>query len=412
MAMPTAIRHINQARLLDTLFREGPMSRAGLARRLGTTRATAGNLVRRLEAEGLVRALETDGPAPTLERQGDPLVDGAAREVGRPGRRLDINPDHAYFAGADIGVGYISVVLINLKADLVADIAVPIALEAETPDAVAALLDRALDDLLAKVGAEPADLCGLCVSVAGLVDKDGLVLRAPYLGWHDVPLLALIAEARRGLPPIGAENDANAFAFAETYRSSDTGTRNALFIWLDAGVGGGIMLDGALVRGIDGYAGELGHIFVGDDGVPSSAPLPGTLESYVGRESVLTRNRALGGRAATLPDFFAELTAGAPAAKETANLWARALGRGIANLVSVLNPAKIVLGGPVAPLYPFVAPQLGAAIRNGLLADNPIPAVELSRQGDNAVAIGGAYRMHQAFLEIDEDIVFGASNGA
>ena len=99
--MPSAVRHINEVRILDTLYRQGSASRADLARELGLMRSTVGNLVAGLIGQALVEETELTGATPN-------------GRTGRPGQLLQLNPGHSAFIGADLGVGHLSVVAVDL----------------------------------------------------------------------------------------------------------------------------------------------------------------------------------------------------------------------------------------------------------------------------------------------------------
>lgn len=400
MSMPAAIRHINQTRLLELLLHEGPLSRADLARRLDMMRSTAGNLVSALEEDGLVRAVRAETTA------------RPAGGVGRPGRLFELNGDHSYFCGADIGVDYVRIVLLDLRARIVGARLWQVRASRLNPEQAAGVLRRLVPELITSAGASPDRLRGLCVAVPGLLDYSGTVLRAPILGWSNVPLLDIVQRELPALDLILAANDANAFANAELPRLRGEAVHNALFVWIDAGVGGAIVEDGRLIGGQNGFAGEFGHVYVGENALDADSPLPGTLESFIGREALLARNRSLGGEAESIRTFLEELAVGKDSAKQTLATWSDALGRGLADLTSIFNPARVVLGGPVAPLLRHCRERTVETIRRHLLPGHPIPEMRVSPIGPDAAAIGCAMMLHRRFLEIDEDLVFGAAPGA
>src|ERR1700712_3197750 len=101
MSMPRAVRHINEVRILDSLYRHGVMTRADLARELGLMRSTVGNLVARMAEQGLILENAVSGSTP-------------AGRTGRPGQDVQLNPAHSTFIGVDIGVGQMSVVAVDL----------------------------------------------------------------------------------------------------------------------------------------------------------------------------------------------------------------------------------------------------------------------------------------------------------
>ncbi|MFQ5700602.1 MAG: ROK family protein [Acidobacteriota bacterium] len=204
------------------------------------------------------------------------------------------------------------------------------------------------------------DISRVGISVGGPVDPvAGIVDSPPNLrGWDRVPLRSLVAD-RLGIPPEGIflENDANACALAEARFGAARGCRHAVFLTMSTGIGGGLILDGRLYRGAGLDAGEVGHQVVVREGPPCGCGNRGCLETVASGSGIAARLRA---------DFDSLPPAIRKAARsretisakhlidaarrgddyatrflrETASL----LARGLANLVFILNPEKIILG--------------------------------------------------------------------
>lgn len=390
--MPRAVRHINEIRTLDALFQTGPMSRADLARELGLTRSTASSIVSALVLEGLVSEDETDIP-------------GRGNRTGRPGTYVRLRPEHAIFLGAYLGVGHKTVVAIDLNAQVIARTTTSSDLNQTDPDTAVSDLVSLIRSVIHRLPV-PESVRGLSVTVPGMLDHDGNIFLAPILRWTDVPILQMLRTRFPEVRVIEAENDANAFAMAEMYRAGKSAPTEAIYLFLDAGVGGAVVSNGQLVRGHDGFAGEIGHIFVGDEGFVAMGALAGSLESFVGREAILARYRFHGGVTHSIDDFLAALAAGAEPAIATATDWSRYLGRGLATLTSVFNPARIVLGGPISSLLSFSEHGVLATMRKHLLPGQPLPIIELSSLGAEGPAIGAAAILHRRTLSFDEELVF------
>lgn len=392
MSMPRAVRHINEMRVLDTVFRHGRISRAGIARELGLTRSTAGSIVAALAAAGLV------------------AEDGSGEDrgagTGRPGTFVRLNPRHGLFLGADIGVGRIVIVALDFQANTVAMEEIDLPPEQTAAADAVATLARHVRKLVERLGPD-YPLRGLCLTVPGVIDRAGHVLRAPLLGWHREPVLDRLSRLLPDLPVLIAENDANAFAVADTYRTWREETGTEIYVFLDAGVGGAVINDGRILRGQDGYAGEFGHIIMADQGFVRSATPYGSLESFIGRDAVLARFRHHGGSAAGFDAFLRAARAGEAAALATLNDWSFYLARGLALFASIFNPARIVLGGPVAALFSLCEAQVLEGLSRNLLDDHPLPAIVLSHLGPEGPALGGASILHRRMLSVDEELVFG-----
>ena len=386
MATPSTVRQINERRALDALLRAGPMTRAELGRELGLMRSTAGNLIVNLARAGLVK----DAVATGRER-------GAAR-TGRPGSLVELNGAHAVFLGAEIGVGRIRIIGIDLGGRVVCRGEDSFDADHLDPPAVVELLAANLRSLHRRTAA--AQVRGLAMTVAGLVSAHGRVIRAPLLGWRDVSLRRLVEARLTGFSPIMTENDANAFAMAELSRAAAAPAADAVYILLDVGVGGGIVATGALVRGTHGSAGEIGHVPLHERGGTPGSALAGSLESFVGVRALLADFVRHGGRATTLLEFLAAVRR-QQTARAALQRWARHLGRGLAVLCAVLDPDRFVLGGPAAILLDECGDEVGRALGQALLPSQRLPSIMISRLGEDAPALGAAIILQRRFLADD-----------
>ncbi|MDQ0456344.1 ROK family transcriptional regulator [Rhizobium paknamense] len=391
MSMPSAVRHINEKRVLDVVFRQGKVSRANIARELEITRSTASNLVAGLAEEGLL-----------VE---DTSEDDKSAGTGRPGTFVRLNPHHALFVGADIGVGRITVVALDFAGAVVSQQHFPLAPDQFDPQATLRQLSERVKEVV-KPYQQEYGVKGLCVTVPGVIDKSGMVLRAPFLGWRSVPILEELTQLLPDMPVIVAENDANAFAFADHYRNGHPVEETEVYLFLDAGIGGAIISGGQLLRGHDGYAGELGHMILGERGFVEVATLPGSFESFIGRDAILARHRHHGGQADDIDAFLAKAAGPDEAAVSAMRDWAFYLGRGLAIISSIFNPTRIVLGGPVARLFSRCEEDVLRNTRQNLLSDHPVPAILLSRLGLEGPALGGASMLHRSLFSVQESLVF------
>jgi len=399
VATPQSVRYLNEIRALNALFRNGGMSRADLARVLGLNRSTTGNIIANLLADALV-----------IERP-DVQRDESPARTGRPGIHIGLDPSGARFLGAEIGVDRLTVVAIDMAARELRRESIRYPTFEMSPDEVSDRLVAMIGDMIAALG-EADRVRGLCVTLPALLDPDGHVINALMIGWRDVPLKEMIAKRLgKRLPgldlPIQIENDANAFAIAETYRETAHRSETVAFLLIENGAGGGVVIGGRLFRGSAGLAGEFGQIVVGGEGFFVGRHKPGHLESYIGKDAVVARYRANGAHPADgFDSFLAALDAGEAAALRTASEWGRRLAIGLVQLTSVLNPGVIILGGTVAPVFRPVAGEVEAAMRREFLEGFPMPKVEVSSLGLEGPALGGALIMHQRMFSIDERAIY------
>ena len=223
------------------------------------------------------------------------------------------------------------------------------------------------------------------------MDNDGLVLVAPILGWEDVDFPARL---RRVLPPdlpVLVENDGNAFAIGAVYGHSAPRHGVTLFVVLETGVGAGIAIDGVLVRGGHGLAGEVGHMLVPDPGAPGRLC---PLEAVVGLEAVLAAYAAEAGLdRPALAEFLARVRDREPAAVTVAEGWSRTLAFALVQVCRLIDPEHIVLGGWLAALYPLVSARVVAHVRGDPGGEL---SVALDRHRRGGVGLGVRRRLHAA----------------
>jgi predicted NBD/HSP70 family sugar kinase len=382
LSSPRRIRHSNEVAALQALFRFGGLSRAELARRMGLNRSSSGQIIAELTANGLVREVQ------------EPRRAGPTR-AGRPGILLELVPDAACFLGAEIGVEHITTVLIDLTAST-------LCCHVESFDGRSVVMDVAVDQAIEQAfGDVPnalADRCeGIGLSAPAQMDSEGRVVVAPLLGWRNVDFARI---ARKAVPfdlPVMVENDANAFAIGERYNRHDGRSGVTLFLVIESGVGGGILIDGKLFRGGHGLAGEIGHISVPEgDGHE--------LEQLIGLERVIADYRRASGRQdADLENFLTDVHDRTPNAVAVAEAWARHLAGGLVQACRLIDPDRIVLGGSVAALYPLVAARVGVHIKAGQAPTFPVPEIVLNEAAESGSAFGAACMLHQRFLSIENE---------
>ena len=385
-----SIRYLNELRALDVLFREGAMSRAELARTLGLNRSTTGSIVNSLLAESL--ALERIG-SQSSEPRG---------QTGRPGVEVELNPEGACFVGAEIEVEQLTAVTVDLTGRIVSRSEVAFPAGRFPPERSAeklAEMTRSIPDFERNA----SRVRGVGVAVPALVEA-GIARLGLLLNWRDVPLAQLVADKIGMDLPVVVENDANAFAIAETYFGNSRNLGTVVFLVIESGAGGGVVSDGRLFRGGRGMAGEVGHLIVGGEGYAADGR--GLLEDYVGKKAVLARYRAHGGEEAGLARFLHALAQREQAAVRTAEDWGEWLVRGLSHIVNLLNPDLIIIGGSVGHIFPFVASQIRDALRATLRSDEQMPRIEMSELGVEGPALGAALLLHQKMFSVDEKAVF------
>jgi len=236
---------------------------------------------------------------------------------------------------------------------------------------------------------------GFGVATPAQMDRRGIVRSAPLLRWQDVNLAELVKAALPLQVPVVAENDANAFAIGATYRHSEFRSGVTLFLVMESGVGGGIVIDGGLFRGGHGLAGEIGHLLVPDKSENRA------LEQLIGLEIVLERYRREAGGKPELKRLLADVSGGMPAAVAVAQDWADTLAYGLVQACRVIDADRIVLGGSLAALYPAMADRVTQSMRASQEASFPLPVIAVTDLEGSGPAFGAACILHQRYLSME-----------
>jgi glucokinase len=256
--------------------------------------------------------------------------------------------------GVDVGGTTTAAGLVDARGDVLAHAEEPT--RGRPGATVAALLDL-IDRLRGRAVTQGLRVAGVGLGIPGTVDAETGVVGADV---HHVPDLAgaRLTDAIRGRLdlPAFADNDVNVLALGEWMYGAGAGARSLAVLALGTGVGGGIILDGALHRGHGGFGGELGHVPVKFDGRPCICGGRGCLKAYVSGSDIAARGAEALGRTVDAAEVFRLAGAGHPAAGRIVDEVLAALGAGLAVIVNGLNPERVIVTGGVArSLAPFEA---------------------------------------------------------
>jgi predicted NBD/HSP70 family sugar kinase len=381
------LRRDNRSALLSSLFFEQPRSRHELSEATGLSSASVSNVVRDLITEGIVveaGSIESDG--------------------GRPRALLQVNPDYGYVIGVDVGETRVRVELFDLALTEHAKADYPLDPRQHGVGLIVETILTGLEAVLTGSAVSPAAILGIGVGVPGIVGNgpDGLVHGQAY-GWESVPLGRLL---RAGTSlPLHIGNDAKTMAQAELWFGTGRGAQSAVVCLIGSGVGASIVANGATVRGSTSSAGEWGHSTVMVGGRACRCGSLGCLEAYVGAEAILDQfgsPLADGGQEAALAALI-DLAPTSARAAELLDKTALYLGVGIADLINLFNPERIILGGWAGLLLgEHMLPAIRAAARERSLRHLfTETSIELGSLGPDAVALGAATLPIKAFLDGD-----------
>lgn len=352
-----ALRQRNLATLLDLLRRHTTLTRTELAQMTGLNRATITRLVRELIALGLV------------------CEDGVlAAAAGRPAISLRLNSAAGMIIGAEIGFASVSAIVTDFTPTIVTRVERKLRPD-EHRDAA---LDQAMNAFCAAYEAAirwKRPVFGMGLGVPGLVDAaTGTLLFAPNLGWSDVPLKQMLEDRLR--IPVLVDNVASVSALGESTFGAAQNHRVVLYLSTQGGLGGRIVVDGHILRGASGFAGEVGHMTVAESGRRCNCGRVGCWETRASQMALLqaVRERLAAGEPSTLRDAIgdpAQITVAmvAEAAEQGDNLARSALeeigrwlGVGLANLINMLNPDLVVIGGALSAGHQVLLPAIEAVL--------------------------------------------------
>jgi predicted NBD/HSP70 family sugar kinase len=346
---PLNLREVGRLRVLTALSDSVRISRPELVRRTGLSRATVSALLTDLSYTGLVQ--EED--------------ESEARRTGRPARSLSLVPSSAYAVGTDIGHQHVRVVLCDLTGRPIWHRAVAREVD-RAPRETLDLTVRLIEQALREKGVPHDRVLGIGAGIAAPVDRAGALGAESIMpGWVGVRPGAEL-ERRTGLPTL-LTNDANAGAMAERLYGAGRQADDMVYVRLSAGIGAGVVADGRLLLGAAGLAGELGHLVSVPDGLVCRCGNRGCLETVASPVAVARVLADSGGEVVTpadLPRLLAEENRGARRAVEDAG---DAVGRALASLVTLFNPALVVVGGDLAAAGPLLFESIRVAIRRHAL---------------------------------------------
>jgi predicted NBD/HSP70 family sugar kinase/biotin operon repressor len=365
----STVKSHNLRAILLALLRQEHVSRVQLAELTGLSTTTITNLVTELLEQGIVVEEGTE----TLERR-----PGA----GRPRMALRLVPEARYAIGVHIGVGSVRVAITDLRATILHSrfLDHPLDRSAETVLAETAQLIRCVAGE-SKISLQ--DVIGIGIGASGLVNPAiGVNLIAPNLGWRDVMIGDRLSEDL-GLP-VRVDNNVRAMALGEALFGPAQNVRVLAFVYARIGVGAGLVVDGQLQWGSGAGAGEIGHTtIVPDGGALCRCGNTGCLETLVSEPAIMALARAMIERdgqsrlaacvreanEVTIEQVFAAGRAGDVATQTMLAERARYMGIALANLVNILNPDLILLGGIFAQGQDLLLPTVEATVRQRAFAN-------------------------------------------
>ena len=245
-----------------------------------------------------------------------------------------------------------------------------------------------------------ARIAGVGVSAPGPLDSEtGTIIAIPTLpGWEEFPLAVSLTEEFS--LPVVVENDGIAAANGEWRFGAAKGLRHFVYVTVSTGIGGGVVVDGRLLRGRRGLAGHVGHMVIDPNGPRCSCGAQGCFEALASgsalaiagrqaaKQSSLLARHAID--AITARDIVEAARAGDDLASRLLEREAAYLGLGFSNLAHVYSPQAIVMGGGVSQAFDLLHPKIVAAFRTSAMPPFRDTAVVAAKLADNAGLVGAA----------------------
>lgn len=369
VARSNTIRDINRQIVLNYVREKGPISRADIAKETDLQRSTISHIIKELTDFDLIREVYGESSG------------------GRPPALLTLSTSRPVAIGVDLGTVLTTVGCCDLTGRVIEKAEFPTDPDEERTTS------KIIESVLSMMRKFSGQIESIGVSMPALVDSTKHhVLFSPHFGWKDPQIVERLQEAA-GVPVI-AENDANAAALAELWfgRLAIPDVRDFIMVFIENGIGTGIVFDGQIYRGKGGVAGEFGHMRIGTDAPTACANGSRECwEAFASEKAALARYAAKSSGTQTQITFadliklaFDKDENALSALRETAHY----IGLGLGNLIQGLSPEAILVGGTISQAWSLVGEDIIAAtdsvVCQGMTGARILP----SSLGDNSALMG------------------------
>ncbi|MEC1903555.1 ROK family transcriptional regulator [Priestia megaterium] len=379
------MKSLNRTLILNIIRKDGPISRAEIAKIAKLTPPTVTNIVHELLEAQLVKESEmgvsTGGRKPIL---------------------LTINAESFYVIGLDVGIHKIRAVAADLNAVIKNEQVVTIQ-KGIGKEELIQLLIKQVNEMMQNTNLSKDKIIGIGVGMHGVVDsKEGVALYAPNFGLKNIPIKDRLEEVFQ--LPVKVENDAKVLALGEKWFGYGINIQNMVCLNVGIGIGAGIIIDDKLFNGKNGIAGEIGHTAIDLNGPKCSCGNYGCLQALSSGDAIrehMLKEINLGRKTKVVELVQGELEMiegkiiheaailGDELAREVLTKSGRYLGVGIANLINVMNPDLVVISGGVSKAGHYILDPIKEVVADRVLNEEAKKTNVLqSKLGDHGTAIG------------------------
>jgi predicted NBD/HSP70 family sugar kinase len=333
---PKDLRRANRAEIMRKIYFEGPISRLEISHQIGISPATVTNIVNALLEKNII------------------IESGVKRaENGRPSTMIMINQNYGHFIGIEVGETFVQVELFDIFFNSCQKTYAALPAKHIEPQQIVTTMLQGIEEVMQGNGLTEEDMIGIGIGFPGLVDPiKGVSVFTPNWGWHNVSITSLLSE-HLSIPML-LDNGAKAMAMGEALFGAGQGINNLVVLLIGTGVGSGIITNRTLFRGSSNNAGEFGHTTLNADGPKCRCGSHGCMEVYLGANGIidhyLTQQAdpampCTEDQIACVKYILVEAEKNNPRAIHTIDETIRYLGISIANMINVLNPELLLLGG-------------------------------------------------------------------
>jgi predicted NBD/HSP70 family sugar kinase len=377
------VKQINKTLVLETILHEAPISRADISQKVGLNKGTVSSLVNELLEDQLIYE---SGPGQSS---------GGRRPV-----ILLFNEKAGFSIGIDLGVNYILGVLTDLKGNIMVEVNKKLIVRSY--EVVIEILKSVISDLINAAPQSHYGIVGIGIGVPGLVNNHGEILVAPNLGWKNMNLREEIENSFD--VPVFIENEANAGAYGEKLYGAGKENDNILYISAGIGIGVGIVLNGELFYGMNGFSGEAGHMIVQVNGKDCTCGSSGCWELYASEKALLEEAKKLKLTGVTEETLSIELLLelANKGNEDIINLFhsiGMYLGVGINNIINIFNPEQVIIGNRLSMAKEWLEKSIEKFIKNHTMKYHQKDLIiSFSKHAYYSAAIGVSAQMIDQFL--------------
>ncbi len=375
------LKLMNKSSLLQIIRSEAPISRAALSKQTNLTRATVSSLVEELINDHLV-----------IE------IGMGSSNGGRKPMLLEINGEAGFIFAMDLRATDILFIVSNLQGEKLKKSYVPYVSGTDssiTLQQIIEIMDMEMNELPDR----PLGLTGIGIGIHGFVEfPTSLILFAPFFGWKNEKWKSRLEDHFQ--VPVHIENEANLAALGELETGFTPHYSELIYLSIGAGIGAGMIFGGNIFRGIQGYAGEVGHTTIEMDGKLCTCGNRGCWEMYASERSIALR-LGLSYTPAVTETIVNLLNKNNHDALQAMNEAGRHLGIGIGNLIHTFNPQMVVIGSQMGKYHRWIHPLIEETIneRYSLVQREKI-VIRYSTLEDEACALGAIHLCVRKLLNI------------